>query len=61
MNLGFQEVLLIALIFILLFGPDKAKEILSKLGKAYRELMNSFERMKEEIYDEDEGDSKKHR
>jgi len=60
MNLGFQEILLIALVFIILFGPDKIPEVIRSFRKAYNEFVKSLNEAKEQIKEviEDEGNSK---
>ncbi len=59
MNLGFQEVVLIIIIFLVLFGPDKIPEFARSMGKIYRELTSAMreveETIKKEIEDEGTG------
>lgn len=60
MNIGFQEILLIAVIFLILFGPNKIPEVIRSFKKAYSEFSRSLNEAKEKIREavEDEGDSK---
>lgn len=60
MNIGFQEILLIAIIFLILFGPNKIPEVVRSFKKAYSEFSRSLSEAKEQIKEviEDEGDSK---
>ncbi|MEO0143511.1 MAG: twin-arginine translocase TatA/TatE family subunit [candidate division WOR-3 bacterium] len=65
MNLGFQEILLIALVFIILFGPDKIPQVIKAFKKAYLEFTRALNEAKEQVREvlEDEGnnrDSNKH-
>ncbi len=60
MNLGFQEILVIALVFIILFGPDKIPQVLRGFRRAYGEFVSTLNEAKEQIKEviEDEGDNK---
>ncbi len=51
-NIGFQEIILVLLVALILLGPKKIKEIARALGKMNRE----FQKAKEKIVDELEGD-----
>ncbi len=42
-NLGFQEILIVFLIVIILFGPSRLPELARGLGKAIREFKKSME------------------
>jgi sec-independent protein translocase protein TatA len=56
---GFQEILVIALIVLLLFGGKKIPELMRGLGKgvkSFKEGMNEVTDLKEEV----EKDEKKH-
>jgi sec-independent protein translocase protein TatA len=58
-GLGFQEILVIALIILLLFGGKKIPELMRGLGKgvkSFKEGMNEVTDLKEEV----EKDEKKH-
>ena len=58
-GLGFQEILVIALIVLLLFGGKKIPELMRGLGKgvqSFKEGMNEVTDLKEEV----EKDEKKH-
>ncbi|GEM_PF-971344 len=59
MNLGFQEVVLIIILFLVLFGPDKIPEVARTMGKIYREFTSAMreveETIKKEIEDEGTG------
>lgn len=59
MGIGFQEILVIALIVLLLFGGKKIPELMRGLGKgvkSFKEGMNEVTDLKEEV----EKDEKKH-
>jgi len=60
MNLGFQEILIIALIFIILFGPDKIPDVIKSFKRAYNEFIKAYNEAKEQIKEviENEGNSK---
>ncbi|MBR6964105.1 MAG: twin-arginine translocase TatA/TatE family subunit [Prevotella sp.] len=50
MGLGTQEILLIALVFLLLFGGSKIPELMKGLGKgvkSFKEGMNEMDGLKE--------------
>lgn len=50
MGLGTQEILLIALVFLLLFGGSKIPELMKGLGKgvkSFKEGMNEMDSLKE--------------
>ena len=58
-GLGFQEILVIALIVLLLFGGKKIPELMRGLGKgvkSFKDGMNEVTDLKEEV----EKDEKKH-
>ncbi len=42
-NLGFQEVLIIFLIVLILFGPSKLPELAKGFGRAIREFKRAME------------------
>ena len=59
MGIGFQEILVIALIVLLFFGGKKIPELMRGLGKgvkSFKEGMNEVTDLKEEV----EKDEKKH-
>ncbi|MEO0202228.1 MAG: twin-arginine translocase TatA/TatE family subunit [candidate division WOR-3 bacterium] len=49
MNLGFQEILVITLVFIILFGPDKIPQVVKAFKRAYTEFTRTLEETKREI------------
>ncbi|MDE7378970.1 MAG: twin-arginine translocase TatA/TatE family subunit [Paraprevotella sp.] len=51
-NLGFQEILLIALIVLLLFGGRKIPELMSGLGKGIRAFKEGMNEVKKEVEDD---------
>lgn len=56
-GLGIQEILVIALIILLLFGGKKIPELMKGLGKgvkSFKEGMNEVTDLKEEIKKEEE-------
>jgi sec-independent protein translocase protein TatA len=48
-NIGLSEILLIAIVALLLFGPNKLPEIGRSLGKAVREFRNGAKSLIEEV------------
>ncbi len=55
-NLGFQEILLIAVVVLVLFGGRKIPEFMRGLGKGIREFNDAKNNVKKEI---EEGMSEK--
>ena len=56
-GLGIQEILIIALIILLLFGGKKIPELMKGLGKgvkSFKEGMNEVTDLKEEVKKEEE-------
>ncbi len=57
-GIGFNEILIILIIALLVIGPKKLPEIAKALGKGYREFRKSFEDLEKEFsvdnIDEDE-------
>ena len=51
-SLGMQEVLLIALVVLLLFGGKKIPELMKGLGKGVRSFKEGMNNMEKEIEDE---------
>jgi TatA/E family protein of Tat protein translocase len=51
-NLGFQELLIILTIALLVFGPRKLPEIGKSIGKALREFRRTSDEIKEKIEEE---------
>lgn len=50
-NLGFQEILLIAVVILVLFGGRKIPEFMRGLGKGIREFNDAKENVKKELED----------
>jgi sec-independent protein translocase protein TatA len=50
-NLGFQEILLIAAVVLVLFGGKKIPEFMRGLGKGIREFNDAKEKITSEIKD----------
>lgn len=50
-NLGFQEILLIAVVVLVLFGGKKIPEFMKGLGKGIREFNDAKEKITSEIKD----------
>lgn len=46
---GFQELILVLVIALVIFGPSKIPEIAKSFGKGIREFKNATKEMKEEI------------
>ena len=55
-GIGFQEVLVIAVLFLILFGPSKLPQMTRDLGKFVNEARRSMEEFKSEIVAADEDD-----
>lgn len=49
MNLGFQELLLIFFVALLLFGPKKLPELARGLGRAVREFRSALREVEEGV------------
>lgn len=49
MELSFGEILMIALVMIVLFGPDKLPQIARDLGQGVRKMRGAMEDVKSEI------------
>ncbi|MCQ2225489.1 MAG: twin-arginine translocase TatA/TatE family subunit [Paludibacteraceae bacterium] len=61
-SLGFQEILVIALVVLLLFGGKKIPELMRGLGKgvkSFKDGMNGLEDPKEENKDKEKEDTEK--
>ncbi|WP_028906452.1 twin-arginine translocase TatA/TatE family subunit [Xylanibacter ruminicola] len=59
-GLGFQEILVIALIVLLLFGGKKIPELMRGLGKgvkSFKEGMNEVTDLKEEVEKDEKKDA----
>ena len=50
-NIGAGELLVIALVALLIFGPKKLPELLKGLGKGLREFKKAVNQVEEEIKD----------
>ena len=48
-GIGFNEILVILIIALIVIGPKKLPEIAKALGKGYREFKKSFESLEEEL------------
>jgi Tat protein translocase TatB subunit len=60
-GVGFQEMVIIALIFLVLFGPNKLPQMARDLGRFVNEARRSIDEFKEELtaeYDEDDKENK---
>ncbi len=53
-GLGFQEILLILLIVLLLFGAKKIPELARGMGRGIREFKDASKEVKKEIQDADD-------
>ena len=59
MGIGFQEILVIALIILLLFGGKKIPELMKGLGKgvkSFKDGMNEVTDLKEEVKKDEKKD-----
>ena len=50
-NLGFQEILLIAVVILVLFGSKKIPDFMRGLGKGIREFNDAKDNVKKELVD----------
>ncbi len=60
-GIGFQEMVIIGLLFLVLFGPNKLPQMARDLGRFVNEARRSIDEFKEELtaeYDEDDKESK---
>jgi sec-independent protein translocase protein TatA len=48
-NLGFPEIILIAVVFIVFFGPKKIPEVMNGIGRGVREFRRAMNDVKDEI------------
>ena len=55
-GIGWQEILLIALIVLLLFGAKKIPEVMRSVGKGIRELKKGMKDIESEVKDEGKKD-----
>ncbi len=56
-GIGFQEMVIIGLLFLVLFGPSKLPQMARDLGRFVNEARRSIDEFKEELtaeYDEDD-------
>ena len=59
-GIGFQEMVIIGLLFLVLFGPSKLPQMARDLGRFVNEARRSIDEFKEELtaeYDEDDKES----
>jgi len=54
LNFGAPEVIVIALIFLLLFGGKKIPELMKGLGKGVKSFKDGMKDMEDEIHKDDE-------
>ncbi len=57
-RIGFQELLIVFGIALLIFGPSKLPEIGKSLGKGIREFKSATKEVKESVNLDDDEDSK---
>jgi sec-independent protein translocase protein TatA len=48
-NLGFQEIALIAVVFLIFFGPKKIPEVMNGIGRGVREFRKAMSEVQGEI------------
>ncbi len=58
-GIGFNEMIIILLIALIVIGPKKLPEIAKALGKGYREFRKSFEDLEKEFNVDEELDNEK--
>lgn len=59
LGLGFQEILVILLIVVILFGAKKIPELARGMGKGIREFKDASKEVKKEIDDAGKEEAKK--
>jgi sec-independent protein translocase protein TatB len=60
-GIGFQEMVIIGVLFLVLFGPSKLPQMARDLGRFVNEARRSIDEFKEELtaeYDEDDTGNK---
>jgi len=57
-GIGFNEIIIILLIALIVIGPQKLPDIAKALGKGYREFRKAFNDIKDELNIDDEDDEK---
>jgi sec-independent protein translocase protein TatB len=60
-GIGFQEMVIIGVLFLVLFGPSKLPQMARDLGRFVNEARRSIDEFKEELtaeYDEDDKGNK---
>jgi len=55
-GIGVQEMALVALLFLVIFGPSKLPEMARDLGRFVNEARRSVEEFKEDLVSEEDGD-----
>lgn len=48
-NIGFQEITIIAIVFLIFFGPKKIPELMNGIGRGVREFRRAMNEVKSEI------------
>jgi len=59
-TIGWQEILLILLIILLLFGARRIPEVARALGKGVKEFRDSMRDLTRDVEEKDEVDKKSH-
>ena len=57
-SIGWQEIILIILIILLLFGARRIPEVMKSLGKGVREFKKAIKGIESEVEDKDEKEEK---
>ncbi len=63
-GIGFQEMVIIGILFLVLFGPSKLPQMARDLGRFVNEARRSIDEFKEELtaeYDEDDKENKENK
>ena len=58
-GVGFQEIVIIGLIFLVLFGPSKLPELARDLGRFVNEARRSIDEFKAELTAENDDEDRK--
>lgn len=60
-GIGMQEMVLVGLLFLIIFGPSKIPDMARDLGRFVSEARRSVEEFKEDLVSEEEGGREPHK
>ena len=55
-GIGMQEIVIVGLLFLVIFGPSKVPSMARDIGRFVNEARRSIEEFKEDLVSEEEGD-----